>query len=56
MILQDGQSYENFEDLLDIGFSKKIADDIEMLTRVKPCEYSSYIDKIVNAINNLTEE
>ena len=36
------------EDLLDIGFSKKIADDIEMLTRVKPCEYSSYIDKIVN--------
>ena len=36
------------EELLDIGFSKKIADDIEMLTRVKPCEYSSYIDKIVN--------
>ncbi len=35
------------KDLLDIGFSKKIVDDIKILTRVKPTEYNDYIDNIV---------
>ncbi|MBO7079970.1 MAG: GTP pyrophosphokinase [Bacilli bacterium] len=35
------------EELLDIGFSKKIVDDIKILTRVKPSEYNDYIDDIV---------
>ena len=34
-------------DLLDIGFPKKIVDDIKILTRVKPTEYNDYIDNIV---------
>ena len=35
------------EELLYLGFSKKIADDIKILTRVKPTEYKDYIDNIV---------
>ena len=35
------------EELLDIGFSKKIVDDIKILTRVKPSEYNDYIDNII---------
>ena len=35
------------EELLDIGFSKKVVDDIKILTRVKPSEYNDYIDDIV---------
>ena len=35
------------KDLLDIGFPKKIVDDIKILTRVKPTEYNDYIDNIV---------
>ena len=35
------------EELLDIGFSKKIVDDINILTRRKPMEYKEYIDNII---------
>lgn len=35
------------EDLKDVGFSKKIIDDIKVLTRVKPIEYKDYIDNLV---------
>lgn len=34
-------------DLLDIGFSKKIVSDVEILTRVKPIEYKDYIENII---------
>lgn len=36
------------EELLNLGFSKKIVNDIQVLTRVKPMEYSDYIDNIVS--------
>ena len=36
-------------ELLDLGFSKKIVDDIKILTRIKPMEYSEYIENIVNS-------
>ena len=35
------------KDLLDVGFSKKVVDDVVMLTRVKPIEYSDYIENII---------
>lgn len=35
------------DDLLDIGFSKKIVSDVEILTRVKPVEYKDYIENII---------
>ena len=35
------------EELLDIGFSLKIVNDVDVLTRVKPGEYKDYIDNIV---------
>ena len=35
------------EDLLDIGFPKKIVADVEILTRVKPIDYNDYIDNII---------
>lgn len=35
------------EDLLDIGFSQKIVDDIVILTRVKPIDYNKYINNII---------
>ena len=35
------------EDLLDVGFSPKFVKDIESLTRVKPMEYSDYIDNLI---------
>ncbi len=36
------------EDLLDVGFPKKIVQDVLSLTRVKPMEYSDYIDKLID--------
>lgn len=35
------------DDLLDVGFPKKIVDDVVSLTRVKPMEYNDYIDKLI---------
>ena len=35
------------KELLDIGFSEKIVNDVKTLTRVKPTEYNDYIDSIV---------
>jgi (p)ppGpp synthase/HD superfamily hydrolase len=35
------------EDLLAIGFNEKVVDDVVMLTRVKPIEYSMYIDNMI---------
>lgn len=35
------------KDLLEIGFSNKIVDDINILTRKKDMDYKAYIDKIV---------
>ena len=44
-ILEDKDVSEN--DLLDLGFSKKIVDDIKILTRKKPMDYNVYIDNIL---------
>lgn len=35
------------KDLIEIGFPKKIVDDVLMLSRIKPLEYVDYIDRIV---------
>ncbi len=35
------------EDLLEVGFSKKVVDDVVMLTRVKPIEYVDYIENLI---------
>ena len=35
------------EDLLDIGFSNKIVEDVSILTRKKGIDYSKYIDNLV---------
>lgn len=35
------------DDLIQIGFPKKIVDDIVILSRIKPLEYNDYIDNIV---------
>ena len=35
------------EDLLEVGFSKDIVDDVLMLTRVKKIEYNDYIDNLI---------
>ena len=35
-------------DLLEIGFPKKIVDDVLVLTRVKPTSYEDYIATILN--------
>ena len=35
------------EDLLEVGFSKKIVEDVVMLTRVKPIEYDDYIENMI---------
>lgn len=35
------------EDLLEIGFSQKIVDDIVILTRIKPTDYDKYIDNVI---------
>ena len=35
------------DDLLEIGFSKKIVDDVLVLTRVKPTSYDDYIENIL---------
>lgn len=35
------------EELLDIGFPLKIVNDLAVLTRVKPMEYTDYIDNII---------
>lgn len=35
------------EDLIELGFPKKIVDDVAMLSRSKKIEYSKYIDKLV---------
>lgn len=35
------------EELLDIGFPLKIVNDLVVLTRVKPMEYTDYIDNII---------
>ncbi len=37
----------NESDLLEIGFPKKIVDDVVMLTRVDKEEYNSYIERII---------
>ncbi len=35
------------EDLLEVGFPKKIVDDVSILTRVKPMDYNLYIDNLI---------
>ena len=35
------------EDLLEVGFPKKIVKDVISLTRIKPMEYSDYIDRLI---------
>jgi len=35
------------EDLLDVGFSREIVNDVVNLTRVKPIEYNEYIDNLI---------
>lgn len=35
------------EDLLEVGFSPKVVEDVTMLTRVKPIEYSDYIENMI---------
>ncbi len=35
------------DDLLEIGFPKKIVDDVKLLTRVKPIEYKDYVENII---------
>ena len=35
------------EELLEIGFPSKIVNDVETLTRIKPIEYTDYIDNII---------
>ena len=35
------------QDLIEIGFSEKIVNDVKLLTRVKPMDYKDYIDNIV---------
>lgn len=35
------------EDLIELGFPKDIVSDVSMLTRVKPMDYSDYIDRII---------
>lgn len=37
----------NREDLLEVGFPKKIVDDVSILTRVKPMDYNIYIDNLI---------
>ena len=35
------------EDLLEVGFSSEIVEDVVNLTRVKPIEYNDYIDNLI---------
>ena len=35
------------EDLLEVGFSEKIVNDVVTLTRVKPIEYTDYIENMI---------
>lgn len=35
------------KDLLEVGFSEKIVNDVVMLTRVKPIEYNDYIENLL---------
>lgn len=35
------------DDLLEVGFPKKIVDDVAILTRVKPIEYKDYVENII---------
>lgn len=35
------------DDLLEVGFPKKIVDDVLILTRVKPTSYEDYIDNMI---------
>ena len=35
------------KDLLDVGFPKKIVDDVVILTRVKPIYYNDYIENLL---------
>ena len=41
------------DDLLEIGFPKKIVEDVLVLTRVKPTSYDEYIE---NILKNATKE
>lgn len=41
------------DDLLEIGFPKKIVDDVLVLTRVKPTSYEDYIE---NVLKNASRE
>lgn len=45
-IMEDKQV--TYDELIYLGFSKKIVDDIKILTRIKPMDYSDYIENIVN--------
>ena len=36
------------DDLIEVGFPKKIVEDVEILTRVKPIDYNDYIENIIN--------
>lgn len=36
------------DELLDLGFPKKIIDDVVILTRIKNVDYKNYIDNIIN--------
>ena len=35
------------DDLLDVGFSKEIVEDVVNLTRVKPIDYNDYIENLI---------
>lgn len=35
------------DDLLEVGFPKKIVDDVSILTRVRPTDYNDYIDNLL---------
>lgn len=41
------------DDLLEIGFPKKIVDDVLVLTRIKPTSYDEYIE---NILKNATKD
>ena len=44
-IIEDKKVSE--KDLLEIGFPKKIVNDVKVLTRIKPIDYQDYINNII---------
>ncbi len=35
------------KDLIEVGFPKKIVDDVSILTRIRPMDYNEYIDNLI---------